>query len=416
MNNWKETLSILLISFSFIALILFIQPNKAKESEFKTRIPKSTTEHYFFNASYLIKKLVFDELFVHEDEVLFQKVKELVSKESKTETSFSDLNIDYTAPLEVISFKKNEKAFTALKFRISEPEKFDQNEQKLRKSLLFRDKLNAYWVLGELKSNKTLFQKYIINNSFEYKIKNDESKQFVSRFRNSKLVSFGWMQAKDNLLKIEQKNIRAQTHMSLKPKGFHLTTEINSSQFGSLQENRISKLIHLKELNYISLNYLGLNFIDDSEIQAIPKFEVLLCYKNKISGDSITSNFLKHVDLPFEIISKELFQLGQQSLKIKQIDTNLFVISTLNDFELTKTCFSPFITGDPKNIVKISNAGWKGLFLELIPAFKSSKNLLESTTKISTYQNKQGYHVICLSFKKNEDALHSLLKFALNLQ
>jgi hypothetical protein len=172
----------------------------------------------------------------------------------------------------------------------------------------------------------------------------------------------------------------------------------------------------VKELNYISLNYLGLNFIDDSEIQAIPKFEVLLCYKNKISGDSITSNVLKHIDLPFKIISKDRFQLGQQSINIKQIDTNQFIISTLNNLQLTKTFLNPFVTGDPKNIVKISNAGWKGLFLELIPAFKTSKNLLESTNKISTYQNKQGYHIICLSFKKNEDALHSLLKFALNLQ
>jgi hypothetical protein len=416
MNKWKETLSILLISVSFIALVLFIQPNETKECEFKTRIPKSTTEHYLFNASSLIKKLVFDELFVHEDEVLVQKVKELVSKESKTETSLSNLNIDYTAPLEAISFKINQKSFTALKFKISNADKFDQNQLKLRKALLFRNKLNAYWVLGELKSSKTLFQKYIINNSFEYLLKNDESKQFVSKFSNSKLVSFGCIQAKDHLLKIEQKNFRNQTHTSLKPKGFHLSTGINSSQFGSLQENRISELIHLKELNYISLNYLGLNFIDDSEIQAIPKFEVLLCYKNKISGNSITSNVLKHVDLPFKIISKERFQLGQQSINIKQIDTNQFIISTLNNFQLTKTFLNPFVTGDPKNIVKISNAGWKGLFLELIPAFKTSKNLLESTNKISTYQNKQGYHIICLSFKKNEDALHSLLKFALNLQ
>jgi len=416
MNKWKETLSILLISVSFIALILFIQPNETKESEFKSRIPKSTTEHYLFNASSLFKKIVFDELFIHQDEIIIQKIKVLVSNDSKTETSLTDLNIDYTAPLELISFKINEKSFTALKFRISNADKFDQNQLKLRKALLFRDKLNAYWVLGELKSSKTLFQKYIINNSFEYKLKNDESKQFVSRFRNSKLVSFGCIQAKDHLLKIEQKNFRNQTHTSLKPKGFHLSTEINSSQFGSLQENRISELIHLKELNYISLNYLGLNFIDDSEIQAIPKFEVLICYKNKISGDSITSNVLKHVDLPFKIISKERFQLGQQSINIKQIDTNQFIISTLNNFQLTKTFLNPFVTGDPKNIVKISNAGWKGLFLELIPAFKTSKNLLESTNKISTYQNKQGYHIICLSFKKNEDALHSLLKFALNLQ
>jgi len=52
----------------------------------------------------------------------------------------------------------------------------------------------------------------------------------------------------------------------------------------------------------------------------------------------------------------------------------------------------------------------------LIPGFKASKNFLESTDKISTYQNKYGYQVICLSFKKNEDALHNLLKFALNLR
>ena len=99
------------------------------------------------------------------------------------------------------------------------------------------------------------------------------------------------------------------------------------------------------------------------------------------------------------------------------MDTNQFIISTLNEnFELNKTQLNPTIIGDPKNIVKISNAGWKSLFLELIPGFKASKSFLETTHKISTYRNKQGSQVICLSFKKNEDALHSLLKLALNFQ
>ena len=416
MNKWKETLSILLISVSFIALILFIQPNNNPISEFKTQIPKTTTEHYLLNPSYLIKELIFNELFVSEDEVLIQKIKDLVSGDSKNEPILSDINVDFAAPLEVIRFKRNAKTYTVIKFRVLNTTYFDQNQHKKNGSLIFRNKLNGFWVLGELKSRKSIFQKYLLNNSFEYKLKNDESKQFVSTFRNSKLVTFGCIYAKENFLKIEQKITEFQNHRCLKPNGFHLSTVINSSQFGSLKRIRVSDLIRSKELKYISLNYSGLDFIDDPEIQAIPKFDILLCYKNKISGDSVLSNILNHYNLPFEPKSKEDFRIGAQSITIKQIDTNQFIISTLNNFEMTNTFLNPSIKGDPKNIVKFTNAGWKGLFLELIPGFKASKNFIESTDKISTYQNKNGYQVICLSFKKNEDALHNLLKFALNLR
>jgi hypothetical protein len=416
MNKWKETLSILLISVSFIALILFIQPNNNLISEFKTQIPKTTTEHYLLNPSSLIKKLIFNELFVSEDEVLIQKIKDLVSGDSKNEPILSDINVDFAAPLEVIRFKRNAKTYTVIKFRVLNTTDFDQNQHKKNGSLIFRNKLNGFWVLGELKNRKSIFQKYLLNNSFEYKLKNDESKQFVSTFRNSKLVTFGCIYAKENFLKIEQKITEFQNHRCLKPNGFHLSTVINSSQFGSLKRIRVSDLIHSKELKYISLNYSGLDFIDDPEIQAIPKFDILLCYKNKISGDSVLSNILNHYNLPFESKSKQDFRIGTQSITIKQIDTNQFIISTLNNFEMTNTFLNPSIKGDPKNIVKFTNAGWKGLFLELIPGFKASKNFLESTDKISTYQNKNGFQVICLSFNKNENALHNLLKFALNLR
>lgn len=415
MNKWKETLSVILISASFISIILVLQPNKTKEVEYRTRIPITTTEHYLFNSSSLLKKIVFNELFVYEDEVLIQKIKELTSTKTKIETNFTDLNIDYTAPIEVIRFKKNKKYYTALKFKIVNGEKFDQNEQMQRKALLFRDKLSAYWILGELKSKKSFFQKYLIYHSFEYKLNNDESKQFFSRFKNEKLMSFGSIQAKNNILEFEQIITNNQSHTCLKPKGIHISTSINSSQFVSLQENKISELIQLKNLEYVSLNYLGLEFIDDPDLDAIPKFDILLCYKSKVSSDTILTKILKHYNLPFEAKSKDHYQLGAQAIGIKQIDTNQFIISTLNNFKLGKTCFNPMIKGDPKNIVKIKNAGWKGLFLELIPGFKASKNFLESTDTISTYSNEKGYQIIKISFNTNQDALHALIKFALNL-
>jgi hypothetical protein len=416
MNKWKESSAVLFISASFISLILVLQPNRTKVLEYRTRIPKTTTEHYLFNSSSLLKKIVFNELFIHEDESLLQNVKELLSKKSKSETSIVDLNIDYSAPIEIIRFKRNSKSFTAIKFKISNLENFAQISTKLRKVLLFRDQLNAYLVLGETKNNKSILKRLLLNNSFAYSIKNQETKHFFSSFRNSKLVSFWTICANDNQLKIEQKIADYQTHTSLEPKGFHLSTTINTNQLGVLKETKVSNLIHLNELKYISVNYLGLYFIDDSQIQAIPKFDLLLSYKNKISGDSVLIKVLNYYNWPFEAKSKECFQLGTQFIKMKQIDSNQFIISTLNNIRFSKTFLNPIIQGDPKNIVKIRNAGWKGLFLELMPGFKASKNFLETADKISTYNNKKGLQVICLSFKKNEDALHNLLKYTLNLQ
>ena len=418
MNKWKETLSILTIGTCFIAIILLIQPNEKKVEDFNTRIPKTTTEHILFNTSFLLKKLVFNELFLHRDEILVQKIKELVSKETKPESNLTDLNIDFLAPLELIRFTLNEKSYTALKFRILNSDKFDQHQKQFKKSLLFRDKLNGFWVLGELKNRKSLMQKFISNNSFDYRLKNNESNHYISKFRNSKLLTLSSIQINGSSIRIEQKTFQStETHTCLKPKGLHFSTNLGSSQLESLKNNKVSDYIHLNELKYVSINYLGLYFIDDSKIQAIPKFEVLLTYSNKIVGDSVLSVLIRNYNLPFEKISKEVFQLGDEFIKIKQMDTNQFIISTLNEnFELNKTQLNPTIIGDPKNIVKISNAGWKSLFLELIPGFKASKSFLETTHKISTYRNKKGSQVICLSFKKNEDALHSLLKLALNFQ
>jgi hypothetical protein len=417
MNKWKETLLILLTAVSFVILTLFIQPNEIKVKEFTTRIPKTTTVHYLLNTKTLFEKIVFNELFIHKDEVIIQKIKGLISKKSKTTTNLSDLSIDFSSPLEIIRFEWNSKSFTILKYKIFNASNFDRNQKNVNKELMFRDQNYAYWVLGERKSRKSRFQKFIMNNSFEYRLKNDESKQFVSTFQNSELTALSSIQMNENELTIEQKITRSRIHKCLKPKGFNLSTVINPSQFGILQENRVSDLIHLKDLKYVSFNYLGLDFIDNSQIPAIPRFEILLHYNNKIVSHSLVSNILNRYNIDFTSKSNNEFQLANQSIKIQQIDSNEFVISTLEDnFELTKSFLNPFITGDPKNIVKISNAGWKGLFLELIPVFKATRNLLESTDGISTYQNSQGSQIISVSFKKNEDALHALLQFALNLQ
>jgi hypothetical protein len=418
MNKWKESFSIITIGVCFIVIVLFIKPLKNNNNEFITRIPKTTYEHYLFNASTLLKKILVDELFIHKDDVVIQKIRDLISRKTKTETKLTDLSIDFSAPLEVIRFKRNNKVFTALKFSISNPIVFDRNQKQLTKELIFREKNNGYWILGESRTRKSAFQKFILYNSFSYKLINDQSKHFISSFNNTKLEAITNIEFEENKIIIERKQSKLnQTYYCLSPQGFHLSTTIHSTQLEKLYPSDIGNLIGLKELEYFSLNYLGLNFTDFSNLPAIPKFEILMRYKNKISGDSITRKIIDHYKLPFESQDNNKFQFANESIRIKQLDTNQFIISTLDKkIELIQSDLNPFISGDPKNIIKISNAGWKGFFLELIPGFKASKNFLESTNKISTYRGKHGSQVICLKFEKKEDALHSLLKLVLDMK
>jgi hypothetical protein len=418
MNKWKESLSILTIGISFLTIIFFINPQDDKSEDYITQIPKTTSEHYLLNTSDLFKKIIFNELFVHKDEVVIGEIKELLSKETKTKASFSDLSIDFFSPLEIIRFKKNNTLYAALKFKISNTITFDQNQKYITTELLFRDKLVGFWIFGASKNETSSFRKFITSNLFTYKAINDKSKQFVSVFKNSKLESISSIELNENMLMIKKKQKkRSELHSCLKPNGFHVSSFINTDKLSNFKNNRILELIQWNHLNYFSLNYRGLNFLDDDELPAFPNFEIYLVYKNSISGESMISDLIKQYNIPFKNNGKNYFVHGDKMIIVKQIDTNQFIIGTSSsDFQLAKTRLSPNLSGDPKNIIKVANAGWKSLFLELIPSFKASKNLLETTQGISTYRNKNGSQVIFLSFKKKEDALHSLLKFTLNFQ
>jgi hypothetical protein len=417
MNKWKESFSILAIGLSFCALILLIQPAK-QYNTYVTKIPKTTTQHYLLNGEKLFKKLIFSELFIHKDEIITQKIKDLVSKKTVTKSHFSELSLNLFHPIEIIRFKKSGKHFTAIKFKIDNHDAFDHTSAKMTNELIFRNESFAYYIFGQPKNKTFEFKVYLKSNLFTYTIKNQGYKQYISVFENSKLISQSTIGIKDNNLLIEKKqNKLKESYKHLVPKGFHFSTTLNTSDYSGFQDEKVLDIINWKDLKYVSLNYDGFIFLDYNELIAIPRFEIYLSYKNKISGDLIVQDLINQFKLPFITSKTGVFQSNKETIRVNQLDTNQIIISTMPmKSKLVKTELNPFFSGDPKNIVKISNAGWKGLFLELIPGFKASKNLLETTNKIYTFQNKNGAQVTCLSFKKDKDALHSLLRFTLSFK
>jgi hypothetical protein len=60
--------------------------------------------------------------------------------------------------------------------------------------------------------------------------------------------------------------------------------------------------------------------------------------------------------------------------------------------------------GDLKRLTTVQNTGWAGLVLDMIPAFRASKELFDGTSKINT--TKKG---IDITFKPGKMVLHELI-------
>jgi hypothetical protein len=75
----------------------------------------------------------------------------------------------------------------------------------------------------------------------------------------------------------------------------------------------------------------------------------------------------------------------------------------------------PFvISGQPKYITEIRNLGWKGAFLEFIPAYSVSKEFAETITEINTIE-KPNRNLFEVKFKKDKIPSIEILRLALNL-
>jgi hypothetical protein len=421
MNKWKETVSILLIVSCFLTLIHFVLPKSELNDEYITHIPKTTSTHYLLNTPSLFKDILFNELFIHKDDLIIAQIKDILSKKVKTKTDYTDLSIDFNEPLEIIRFSFHKKTFAALKYKISNPKTFDQNNELLGKELAFRDENVGFIVFDATIKIKIPIKKMLTTNLVDYHIKDKNSKLLVSVFVKSKLESITTFNLKKNELIVEKTSLKNKPfHRCLKPQGFHLSTSVTNYNSSELFDNATPQLIRIKDLNYVSLNYMGLNFIESNELPAMPQFEIYFNYTKRVVGDSIVCSIIKKFNLPFRYDKVNSFTLrnGMGTIKLNQLDSNSFIVSSINsNFQLSKTNINPYLSGDPKNIVKVTNAGWKGLFLELIPGYKATKNMLETTKKVDTYKDKKtGKEITHLTFKNEEDALHSLLKFALTFK
>ena len=418
MNKWKEILATLIIFFSFYVLVKLTSSETHQNSQFETEIPLSTKVHFLINGRFLLKELLITELFESKDENVILKIKDLMSQKGTGKSNLTNLSIDYSQPVEFLQITLNSNDLFALKFKIVNTAIFDLNKNRRNSIVFLRKKNNGILIFSDnnlkLKQLKNIFTR----NCFRFHLKTNNQTQYVSFFKNSKLTSTNEINIQKNTVQIHSKSTYEKANnLILKPKGFHLSSKIEVTNSKLLQGIPFLGIIKPEKINFISINYLGLKIKDNGMIPAIPKLEMLLTYSIPLSSDNIINKLIKDSKIEIVKSKKNTYIIDNESITVKQITPKSFFISTISsDFSAEYLTSDLFICGDPNKVIKIENAGWKSLFLEMIPAYKSTQNFLKQSEKATTIIKNRHEQDIVFHFKKDEKAIHALLKYILSFQ
>lgn len=264
--------------------------------------------------------------------------------------------------------------------------KFTQSEIK---SLLFDSNF-----LLEIKENTTLNHFKIEQNKVRYSYQVElDHEQVIIRSKG---------------LPYKRKTLKSTNNC------FHFSSKVNQRFIGSKDFKKIAAL--MSDIDDVSLNYFGADFFENEIKSGIaPSFELLLNFKHPKSKQDVMQILEDEIGISCKRIGKELSYNGT-TYYFKQISNNSIYIGVRKiRSNFMSSTNQPFvISGQPKYITEIRKLGWKGAFLEFIPAYSVSKEFAETITEINTIE-KPSQNLFQVKFKKNKIPSVEILRLALNL-
>lgn len=419
MNKWKEILSTLILFTGITVFILASQNKTSATHSYVTKIPKQTTAHFLINSNFLLKELLISEIFEAKDEFVIDKIKAFSQLKRNQKSQIKNLSINIFEPIEFFTIKTKTEVYKTLKFKIVNKKVFDRNcSNKQNKIGFFRHNNTGFIVFSANNTNAKYLKNLLFSNCRTLEIENNNKSQYFTFFENSKIKYNGAIETLNNAIVIRTKtNEKVKKNSALKPRGFHLSTKINTANLQSIEGASTFKLFSPEKIDFISLNYFGIEIKENSFLPAVPKMDLLLSYSSKINLDSILYKFSHSYGIEFSKISNETYFLKNINLEIKQLSSNQIYLSSTSNKPNTIALNEDFyISGNANNLVKIENAGWKSLFLELIPMFKTSKTFINKTKNITTERINDKEQKITLQFKNKANSFHEILKLIVSIQ
>ncbi|NCA21743.1 MAG: hypothetical protein EBS86_11485, partial [Crocinitomicaceae bacterium] len=105
MNKLKEISVLAIFVFATIVFSGIVKSKSANQQKLEIILPDSTVRYTRIESSFILKKIVFNELFVIKDKRLFEKLKLISENQKENDLNLDELNVDFFSPIEIIECK-----------------------------------------------------------------------------------------------------------------------------------------------------------------------------------------------------------------------------------------------------------------------------------------------------------------------
>jgi len=417
MRKIKLFLQICTIAFFWLLVYIGTKEFKAIESNSivqrttKISLPSGTTDLIQIKPISLTRAILFDLWFRNKDIAILNDLHDLINLDKYDTRGKLISAFDLREDLYLLQItRKNENLW------------FIRGKSNLKETN------NRMLVFENKKHDKYVY----IGNSTKVKLSKPEIKSLL--FDSNFLLEIN-EKTTLNHFKIEQDKVRYSYQVELdheqvtiKSKGlpykrktlkssddcFHFSSKVNQHFIGNKDLKKIATLI--SDMDDISLNYYGADFFE-TEIKSgiAPSFQLLLNFKHPTKKEEVMQILQDEIGVSCQRIGQNLSYNGT-TYYFKQISKSSIYLGVrrFKSTFITATNQPFVISGQPKYITEIRNLGWKGAFLEFIPAYSVSKEFAETITEINTIE-KSNRNLFQVKFKKDKIPSIEILRLALNL-
>ena len=180
--------------------------------------------------------------------------------------------------------------------------------------------------------------------------------------------------------------------------------------------------LKLPALKSCSINYGGINIqSNDDGMTVLPEIDLLLEFKSSFTVEDLfkQDTILKKIGGTFE---NKIFKIGGKRYYYDQIDSKTICISSFKSTAIIKNKNQELIAvkGNLASLLKIEGGGMIITLLDMIPAYKASKELFTNIDDVNISLNKSKGNTAkmkgSITFKKDHFVMNEMLKFALEMQ
>lgn len=347
----------------------------------------------------LMKELVTIELFQVKNQSFLTQLKQMIRSKNDMD-QLDGIQIDFHKPMSLILMDGEKTPPFLLHFSAS-----DVAKKKTIGKHYVQVGSDVFYTPSEPFTLKQI--NWLLKN-VKWEPESIQDKQLVIQQNLNGKKTKGTLNWKENQLQFTSESVIGPRINILQPRYFHLSQAFPKNMLSAIPKDHDLRLL-LHSLDRYSINYDGGKLTSDELFPFAASFEALLQYENPEAMKQAMNQFKTAFDtLKWE---GNHVQMGTQHIYYQTIGPKTLYVCTdkgkfcPNGGPKLISCDVDFMCkGDLKRLTTVQNTGWAGLVLDMIPAFRASKELFDGTSKINT--TKKG---IDITFKPGKMVLHELI-------